>query len=387
LLKRFRPRIWLSACLFAFGCVTIAQGFVKNYSGLLTTRFFLGVAEANVVPGCLYLIAMWYKRNEAQKRFTFFFCSTSLAGAFGGLLAYGISKLEGKAGLASWRWVFIIEGAVTAGCAIVVFFLIADFPEEARWLSNNERAFVKARLIEDIGDSQLNARTTWRDVLGVFKDFKIFLGGLTSFGLIVPGYGYAYFAPTIIQSLGFSPIKTQLYSVPPWVATFTLSMIIAAASDYYARRYIFILPMLLISVAGIVVLLTIHDDVNVRYGALFLTVMGQYAAAPIVLCWFSANLGGHLRRSVGTAFQTGFSNCGGIIATFSFLATNAPKYVKGYSLCLGFIGLAAITSTIHFFALISENYKRARGQSEHSGKSKEEKDKLGDLNPDYRYML
>ena len=105
---------------------------MKNYAGLLTTRFFLGLAEASVFPGCFYLIAMyvfrpscqksngmalnslsrWYKREEAQKRFTLLFCSTGLAGAFGGLLAYAISKLEGTAGLPSWRWVFVIGVSV-----------------------------------------------------------------------------------------------------------------------------------------------------------------------------------------------------------------------------------------------------------------------------------
>ena len=178
---------------------------------------------------------------------------------------------------------------MTIGYAIIVHFLVADFPEEARWLSDDEKAFVKARLAEDIGDSQLNARTTWRDVLRVFKDFKIVLGGLVYFGLVVPAYGYAYFAPTIIRSLGYSPIKTQLYSVPPWVAAFTLGMFVAVTSDYYKRRYIFILPSMLISAVGIVVLLTIHNSVNVRYGALFMVVMGMFSSYPVVSCWFSTN--------------------------------------------------------------------------------------------------
>ena len=178
---------------------------------------------------------------------------------------------------------------MTLGSATVIFFLVADFPEEARWLSDDEKVFVKTRLAEDIGDSLLSVKTTWRDVLGIFKDPKIVLGGLMYFGVTVPGYGYAYFAPTIIRSFGYSPVKTQLYSVPPWAATFVLSIIVAIASDYYKRRYLFIPPMLLISVVGIIVLLNIHDSVNAKYGTLFLVVMGKYAAAPIILCWFSAN--------------------------------------------------------------------------------------------------
>jgi len=256
----------------------------------------------------LTFLIRWYKRCEVQKRYTLFYCSTSLAGAFGGLLAYAISKLDGTAGLADWRWVFIIgvsifpssavvpltdlvipEGLMTVGCAVVVFFLAPDFPEEAKWLSDEERAFVQARLAEDIGDPQLDAKPTWRDVIGVFKDFKIFLAGFMFFGLIVSGYGYALFAPTIIRSFGYSPVETQLHSVPPWAATFVLSMIVAFASDHYKRRFIFILPMLLISVVGIIILLNVHKNMNVKYGALFLVVMGQFGAAPIIACWTISN--------------------------------------------------------------------------------------------------
>lgn len=77
------------------------QGLVQNYSGLLTTRFFLGVFESGMFPGCFYLIGMWYRRHEAQKRYTFFFSSTTLAGAFGGLLAAAIGKMSGLRGYVS----------------------------------------------------------------------------------------------------------------------------------------------------------------------------------------------------------------------------------------------------------------------------------------------
>lgn len=80
ILKKLKPHVWLSGCAFLFGFVTICQGLVTNYSGLLATRFFLGVAETGMFPGSLYLIGMWYKRSEAQRRFSFFFSSTSLAG-------------------------------------------------------------------------------------------------------------------------------------------------------------------------------------------------------------------------------------------------------------------------------------------------------------------
>jgi len=170
-----------------------------------------------------------------------------------------------------------------------VVFLIADFPEETKWLSDDERAFVKARLAEDFGDPQLNARPTWRDILGVFKDPKIILSGVTYIGLVVPGYCYAFFAPTILRSLGYSPVMTQVHIIPIAATAFGVSMTVAFASDYYKRRYIFILPLLLISVIGLIVLLNVHHGVGVRYAALFLVAVGQAAAIPIVICWFNTN--------------------------------------------------------------------------------------------------
>jgi len=178
---------------------------------------------------------------------------------------------------------------MTVALAIVIFFLIPDFPEQARWLTDEEKSFVKARLAEDIGDSQPDAQPTWRDVLGIFKDPKIILSGLAYFGMAVPGYSYAFFAPTILRSLGYSPTMTQLYSVPPTAAAFVVSMIVATASDYYKRRYIFILPLLLISSVGIITLLNVHDGVSVRYGMLCLILIGQAGAVPIIIVWFNAN--------------------------------------------------------------------------------------------------
>lgn len=218
------------------------------------------------------------------------------------------------------------------------------------------------------------------------------------FNRLAPAYGHAYFALTIPRPFGFSPVKTQLNSVSPWAATFALSMIVVAASDYYKRRYISILPLSLISTVGLVVLLAVRYNVNAGYGALSLAAMGQYVAGPIIACWFGTNresqmtcysdsmvqhslspVDRHLRHSVGS--------CGLLIATFTFVARDVPKCIKGYSLFLGFIGFCTVCCTVCFFALIPENQRRAKGLSEHSGKSQGEKTKLGDLNLGRRYML
>lgn len=311
LLKKLKPHIWLSGCMFFFGFTTIMQGLVKGYSGLLACRFFLGLFETGMFPGCFYLIGMWYRRSEAQKRYSFFFSSTTLAGAFGGLLAAAIGKMSGVRGYEGWRWVFILEGALTVAVSFVLFFFIPNFPEESKWLSSEEKAYVAARLRADQGRSAVERRITGTDVKNVFKDFKVFVGGFMYFGLIVPAYGYAYFSPGIIKGYGYSAIETQLHSVPPWAAAFGFAMLIATLSDATRHRMGFAIFSIAVAITGFGILIAVHDNRPLQYAALFLVAMGAYTAMPIVVCWFNMNLGGHHRRSVGSAWQVGFGNIGG----------------------------------------------------------------------------
>jgi len=323
-LKRLRPNVWLSLCMFLFGLVSICQGLVTSYGGLLTTRFFLGLFESGMFPGSFYLIGMWYKRSEAQRRYSFFFSSTTLAGAFGGLLASAIGKMDGMRGYHGWRWIFILEGCLTCIVAAIFFFFIPSFPEDAKWLTEEERNYIRARLQVDQGRSAAERKITLRDIGRVFKDYKVYIGGLMYFGLIVPAYGYAFFAPSIIATYGYSPIRTQLFSVPPWACAFAFAMIIAFLSDKFKHRFLFALIPICVSITGFGILITVHNNYHLEYAALFLVTMGTYSAMPVIVCWFNMNLGGHHRRAVGIAWQVGFGNIG-YVSSIIFIIFSCSK--------------------------------------------------------------
>ncbi len=99
----------------------------------------------------------------------------------------------------------------------------------------------------------------------------------------------AYFAPTIIQTLGYSPIRTQLLSAPPWACSCVLAMLTATLSDRLRRRFVFILVSLTLALTGFTILLVVHDRAHLQYGALYLASMGYFTAMPIVLCWPNMN--------------------------------------------------------------------------------------------------
>lgn len=87
-LKKTTPRIWLPTLTLVWGIVATLLGIVQNYSGYLSSRFFLDVAESGLFPGVVFYLSMWYKRNEQHYRVALFFSAASLAGAFGGILAW-----------------------------------------------------------------------------------------------------------------------------------------------------------------------------------------------------------------------------------------------------------------------------------------------------------
>lgn len=204
--------------------------------------------------------------------------------------------------------------------------------------------------------------------------------------MIVPAYGYAYFAPQIIQSYGYSSIQTQLHSVPPWAAAFAFAMLMATLSDWARHRMAFAIFSICVAITGFAILIRVHNYTNLQYGALFLVTCGAYTAMPIIVCWFNMNLGGHHRRAVGSAWQVGFGNIGGIIAVWAFLKKDAPKYIPGYSICIAFVCLSALSCTIYFFLCLWENRKRSKSVVD-VGLTDYEKTELGDLSPEYRYQL
>lgn len=125
---------------------------------------------------------MWYARHEAQFRQALFFSAASVAGAFSGLLAFGIAHMDGVGGLEGWRWIFILEGILTVVVAVVAFFVLYDFPETATFLTEEERAFVVYRLkYQDFKDEREDGAVRvaqddtfqWKFVKSAFLDWQI----------------------------------------------------------------------------------------------------------------------------------------------------------------------------------------------------------------------
>ncbi|ODV79148.1 putative high-affinity nicotinic acid transporter [Suhomyces tanzawaensis NRRL Y-17324] len=388
IIKFVKPHVWLSACILSFGAISIGMGFVKNFGGLVVCRFLIGFTESGTFPSIFYLLGCFYTKAESQRRFSAFFSVTALAGAASGAIAYKIHELDGKHGLAAWQWIFIIEGAVTCGCAGLLFMTIADFPEECRFLKANEREFLKRKLeIYSGAASAYEITNTVKDVLNCFKDLLVWLPALAYLGMIVPAYGYAYFAATIIRDMGYTAASANQHSVYPWLAAFFMMNIVAFLSDRFRKRLPFFLASAVIGIAGLAMILGAKDSPNVRYGGCFLTAAGLYTAMPLMVCWAALNMGSHIRKSVGTAWQVGFGNIGGIIATFIFLKKDAPGYVPGLSVAIAGTCFAILCGLAYFFTVYRLNRVKQTDSYKQKFYAMDERAQViaGDLNPNFTY--
>lgn len=192
-LKMMRPSHWIAILMFAWGLVMTLMCFIENYSGLLAARWFLGVAESGFFPAATFLLTLWYRRFEVQRRMAVFYVSASLAGAFSGLLAYGIQQLDGDAGLTGWQWIFLIEGLIPVGLALVIWKILPDSPETAKFLTQRERDFLVRRLAEETGSG--HGQVTNQDkmskkfVMAGLSDWKIWAAVVIFWGNTVGVYG------------------------------------------------------------------------------------------------------------------------------------------------------------------------------------------------------
>lgn len=148
-----KPALYLPTVMILWGVISGATAGVQSFGGLVAVRFCLGFIEAAYFPGCLFYLSAWYTRKELGFRTAILYSGSLLSGAFSGLISAGItSGLDGAKNLRAWRWLFIIEGAITVVIAAAAFFVLPNFPRTTSWLTDNERQLAIWRLDEDIGE-------------------------------------------------------------------------------------------------------------------------------------------------------------------------------------------------------------------------------------------
>jgi hypothetical protein len=332
-----------------------------------------------------------YKRNEFGTRAAIFFSAAALSGSFGGLLAAAIQNMDGLGGKPGWAWIFIIEGILTIVVGFMSFKFVYDFPDEATFLSDDDRARVLLRLKRDMQHSAEHEEFKIAYLWAALSDWKTYVGMLIYMGPLMPLYSFSLFLPTIISNLGFtttqSIVKNQLLSVPPYATAAVLTVVIGFWSDSVHRRGIFNLCLAPIGIVGFVMLIA-SDRPGVQYAGTFLGALAIYPTIPVIIAWIANNVEGVYKRGIVLGFVIGWGNLNGIVSSNIFF--HAPRFYEGHSTVIGYMFISIFCgSALMMFLLSRENKKRVSGQRDVwiEGKTEAEIDALGDKRPDFIYTL
>ena len=349
--------------MVSWGIVTICTAAVTTYGGLLACRIFLGLAEAGFFPGIMMYLCFWYKPEERATRMAIFASSVAVSGAFGGLLATGISFLNGHAGLAGWQWLFILEGIPAVLVGIMVWFMLPDYPQTAAWLTPEERSFAVKRLgpyAPSMGDKHWDSKVAKETLSDPYfwlfaAQYFLMTNSLNAFG---------YFAPTIVASLGFEGYDAQLLTVPPNVVAMFVIVGNCLHSDWTRERSRHVIGALVFVAIGYL-LLAVVGHWGVRYFAVCVIACTNAAVLPFV-----AHRTATVRGSTATALATGgmiaIANCGGISAPFLFPGDQGPMYRMGNWTVFGFLIATAVTTGYTWYVFGSHAGYRT-GQRDDSG--------------------
>ncbi|CAF3297553.1 unnamed protein product [Rotaria socialis] len=359
ILKKLRPSRWIPLIMTAWGVATTFIGRVDSYAGLFICRIILGAAESGFFPGINFYLSSWYKRREISWRVSILFSAVSLAGTFGGILAYTINLMHGIWGQEGWRWIFYIEGSITVIVGALSFLFISDFPSDRpKFLTENECDRVIVRLRTDAGPGA-SEHFSWSQVGSAFLDWKLYVWSLCGLTITVPVLSLNFFSPTIIANLGFANYQAQLLTAPPYAFAFITTMTTAYFSDKYARRGIFIMFWSIISIISYIILLLTENFV-LKYFAIFIAVGSLTPSTAICISFLSCNISPHIKRATALAFMLSMCNVGGVIGGQIYRYQDAPRFIMGHSVNLVCCVLSFATATILVAALYLENQRRDR---------------------------
>lgn len=376
LLKKLRPSVWLPLITLLSGCVTIGMGFTKSAGALIATRLILGMTECGLFPGVAYVLTLWYCKTDTQFRQALFFGAASMAGAFAGLLAVGLSKMDGVGGLEGFRWIFIIEGLLTVVVAFAAFFIVLNTPATAKFLSAEEKASLLYRLeVDEFGANEgdeekltkeeqlkIHSRVPKKKLFkAVFTDWHVYAHVIIFYGVSVPLYSISLCLPSIVQGLGYTATKANFLTVPIYITACLLSLGVAFWADRKNTRFIPLIAAYCVMFIGFLIALVHPKDApGVAYAGIFIAACGIYPAFPGMITWFSNNVASSGKRAIAMALHIGLGSFGGAMGPNFYRHQDAPVYRLGNGLNLMFVGLGILAQLAVFTSYKHINRKRER---------------------------
>ncbi|TIA09460.1 MFS general substrate transporter [Aureobasidium pullulans] len=355
------PSTYMGVCMMLWAVVSACTALVHDYKGLVLVRFFLGIAEAPYYPGALFMLSLFYTRKELATRLAILYSGNIIATSVSGLIAVAtFNTLSDVHGISGWRWLFIIEGSVTFGVAIISIFLLPNHPLKTTWLTPEERELAHERIVRDTVGMEENkgARAGFMQAI---RDPRPYLFCLMQ-NLHLSACGFNNFFPTVIGSLGFSRTITLVLTCPPYLVSGVVGVVVGLTSGKLNERTWHItLSMGIAAVGFIISCITLNT--GARYFSCFLFASGAYAVNSVILGWVSATLGQtREKKAISLSIVNVVANASYIYTPYLYPKTDGPEYLTAMSANTAFaVGTIACAWGLRIWLIRTNKKNRGDG--------------------------
>ncbi|KAI9023906.1 major facilitator superfamily domain-containing protein [Hyaloraphidium curvatum] len=339
ILKYLSPPVWFARIMVTWGIIVMCQAAVTNFAGALACRFFLGVAEAGLMPGAPYYLAFWFTTRERGVRLGAMYAGSAAAGMVGGFVAMGVQYMNGVGGLLSWQWLFILEGIPAILFGGYVFFFLPPFPDSAKFLNDEEKYVATKRL--PVNAPKESHKITWAEVKSELKDPVLWEFSLCMMTGVIPIAGASALLPSILYGIGFTT-SVQANGLAAAVNGFVVitSFFFPWHSDYVRERFWHSFALIAAgSLCGLLPLGIAASNpglmpAGVRLFLMFVVTLAT-PAFPILMAYRIDTGRGTGRSAVNLGMQLTFHAAGTVVGPFLFPNSDAPNYAPGLWTCFG----------------------------------------------------
>lgn len=334
--------------------------------------------EAPFFAGVLFFLSKWYKKEELSLRMAIFYSGSLISGAFGNLIAAGIlSGLDGARGMSAWKWLYIIEGAITCFFGLVVCLVLPDFPDTWKALSPEMKRVANRRLAIDAAEADVDEAGAMSQVRGMklaFLDPKTYVLAI-AYHAITGAAGFQNFFPTLTQTLGYSKIISLLLVAPPYLFIVFWSLSHSFISDRVGNRFWFFMYPVPVTIVGFVIFMT-TNSFGPRYFSFFLMNF-VFTMNGTCYAWISNAIPRPpAKRAAALAFINSFGNAASIWTPFTYYEGQGDHYPVALGICIGLQVLAAAMGLLLRIILQRQNKRLARLEDENAQLSDRETAKL-----------
>ncbi|KAJ3569847.1 hypothetical protein NPX13_g5942 [Xylaria arbuscula] len=362
--KKVGPSRMLPILMFSFGSFTLLTAATHNFSGIFALRFFLGAVESAFFPLVIFYLTTFYRRSELARRLAIFYAASNIANAFSGLLAFGVFQIKSNLVDHPWRWLFIIEGALTVTFSIFVYIYLPKSAAEARFLNEEEKALAYHRIQVD-SSSIVNEAFNLKESLQIFKRPSTYGFLLIEIALGVPIQSVALFLPQIVQRIVKDTVKVNLYTVAPNITGAVTLLILAFSSDLLRIRFPFICLGFALSFTGFIIYAAIDDvqrQIQLAYYATFMMTWGTSAPSVLLSTWYNNNVAHEGQRLALTSVGVPLANLMGLVSSNVFREQDKPKYAPALITTASYGGFGFLVAACLGFYMMFDNKRRNRRQ-------------------------